>query len=328
MGVTAGYEALHRGAGLIERPGRGLVRVSGADRAAWLQGLVTNDVAALVPGRGCYAAYLTPQGRLVTDMVVLAVEDALLLDLPPGVGADLAARLDQMIFAEEVAVADDSAAWARVGVHGPDAAALTGRVVGDLLDDFDAWPEHGHAELPEAAGRLVRTDACGVPGFEFLVPVDDAAAWRARLLAAGAVPVEPGEVTAARIEAGRPEFPADLDDRTIPLEAGLEERAISFTKGCYVGQEVIVRVLHRGQGRVARRLVVLDADTREVLPAATPVAHDGRHLGLLTSSAASPGTGAMVALAYVHREFAVPGTVVELLGAAGPIRATVRRLAS
>ena len=328
MTLTPGYEALRAGAGLVERPGRGLLRVAGADRAAWLQGLLTNDVAALTPGRGCYAAYLTPQGRLVSDMVVLAVEDALLLDLPPHVAADLAARLDQMIFAEDVTLADESTLWARVGVHGPGAAALAGRVVGDALDDFAAWPEYGHAELPDAAGRIVRSAEYGAPGFEFVVPGGDAPAWRARLLEAGAVPVTDAEATAARIEAGRPEFPVDLDDRTIPLEAGLERRAISFTKGCYVGQEVIVRVLHRGQGRVARRLVVLDAETAEALPATTPVAHEGRHLGLVTSSAVSQATGRMVALAYVHRDFAEPGATVELNGPSGPVRATVSRLAS
>jgi folate-binding protein YgfZ len=328
MAMTPGYQALQEGAGLLERPGRGLVRVSGADRATWLQGLLTNDVAALAPDAGCYAAYLTPQGRLVTDMVVLALQEAIVLDVPPGIGPDLAARLDQMIFAEDVALADESPAWGRVGVHGPDAAPLVRRVLGGADGGVDAWPEHAHAPLAEVEGHLVRTNVCGVPGLELLVPAGDVAGWRARLLDAGAVPVTAEDGAAARIEAGRPEFPVDLDDRTIPLEAGLERRAISFTKGCYVGQEVIVRVLHRGQGRVARRLVRLDVQGSAALPAATPVARDGRHLGLVTSSAISPRTGHTVALAYVHRDAAEPGTAVEVVCADGiSLPATVIALA-
>jgi folate-binding protein YgfZ len=138
---------------------------------------------------------------------------------------------------------------------------------------------------------------------------------RAALEASGARAAGSEVAEALRIEAGVPRFHRDMDEETIPLEAGIEARALSTTKGCYVGQEVIVRVLHRGHGRVARKLVGLVAVTSALPDRGSVVLADGREVGRVTSSALSPAVGAPIAFAYVHRDYTSPGTNVAIAGA-------------
>lgn len=125
------YSAVRTRAGLVDRSAEGRLEVRGPDRATWLQGLLTNDVVALAPGQGCYAAYLTPQGRMIADVRVLALADRLLLDVPRGMAADLRARFDQLVIMEDVVVTDVSAALARLAVHGPAAAEVVAAAVGE-----------------------------------------------------------------------------------------------------------------------------------------------------------------------------------------------------
>ena len=148
------------------------------------------------------------------------------------------------------------------------------------------------------------------PGYVLRVARADADVWTSRLRLAGATLALPADLEFARIEAGHPEFLVDMDEETIPLEAGIEGRAISFTKGCYVGQEVIVRVVHRGGGRVARRLVGLRFEGDCVPAARAAIRHDTREIGHVTSAAPSPRLGRSVALGYVRREFVEPGSTV------------------
>ena len=161
---------------------------------------------------------------------------------------------------------------------------------------------------------IVRDDALGVLGFDLYVGGTEGDAVRAKLVTAGAVSASPETYETLRIEAAHPRFGVDMTTDTIPLEAGIENRAISFTKGCYVGQEVIVRVMHRGQGRVARRLVSL------VLPAGKVPAHrDGiflgdRQVGEITSATESPRLGSALAMGYVQRDHAAPGTELTVNG--------------
>ncbi len=320
--------ALTTGAALVVRGDRGVIRVTGADRATWLQGLLTNDVVALVAGRGCYSAWLNPQGRMITDAAVLAEEEALSLDVPGPIGEDLYRRLDAAIFAEDVLLTDECGVWASIGVHGARAAQIVARTLSSARAAVDppdtetlaGWPEYANAPL-NGAGRLIRHDSYGVPGFVIRVPHAVSDGWTSRLRLAGAVVTAPAAVEFARIEAGRPEFLTDMDADTIPLEAGIEPRAISFTKGCYVGQEVIVRVMHRGGGRVAKRLVGLRLAGEAIPGARAVVRHDARDVGHVTSAAWSPRFAGVVALAYVRREFVEPGTTlaVDCDGTAVPV---------
>ena len=307
------YSVLRTGAACAEVAPRGLIGLSGRDRGTYLHGLLTNDISTLKAGAGCYAAWLTAQGRMTTDMHVLESGDMMLLDLPAGTTAGVLARLDQFLFSEDVQLADLSAELRRVEVHGPEAAAVLATVCGnpETLADLASWVQCRSARVPfgEAAVVVARIDRLGVPGYVLYVAAADEAALRSALQAAGAKAVSPEAVEAARIEAGWPVFGVDMDEHIIPLEAGIESRAISMTKGCYVGQEVIVRVLHRGHGRVAKKLVGLRVEGDGPVAAGEKLDSGDAEMGYVTSSAVSPEHGC-VALGYLHRDHSKPGTSV------------------
>ena len=311
------YRALHGAAGLVEPADRGVIRVSGADRAAWLQGLLTNDVAALAPGAGCYAAWLTPQGRMISDMSVLEAGDGTWLDVPGALASALVTRLDQMIFAEDVVVENLTAQLAVIGVHGPTAAPVLSAALGGVVSAaaLQDWGVYQHDELPfdDGPARVVHVEPFGVPGFEIYADPSRLPALAARLRSAGAVTVPEATAEVVRIEAGRPLFLVDMNEHTIPLEAGIEDRAISLTKGCYVGQEVVIRVLHRGQGRVAKKLSGIALDGTTVPSPGAIVRAEGRDVGRVTSAAVSPRMGGAIALGYLHRDFLAHGTRVEVM---------------
>ncbi|MEO7271389.1 MAG: glycine cleavage system protein T, partial [Vicinamibacterales bacterium] len=245
------YRALHEGAGLVSRADRGLIRLAGADRLGFLQGVLTNDVATLQPGQGRYAALLTANGRMIADLRVVELGDSTLLDVGASQAASLRDRFDLSIFTEDVRVTDESTGFRQVGVHGPHAARVLANAlqVPDQADALAGLAVDANQRL--AAVIAIRSADFGVGGFDLLVPAEAVDALTSALREAGAVIVEPDVAEVARIEAGQPQFGVDMDEDTIPLEAGLESRAISLTKGCYVGQEIIIRMLHRGQGRVA-----------------------------------------------------------------------------
>jgi folate-binding protein YgfZ len=326
-------DVLIEGAAIVAHRDPGVVRVAGRDRASWLQGLLSNDIEALAPGHGCYAVWLTPQGRMLTDAVVLAEDDSLTVEVPGPLAEQVARQLAAAIFAEDVTTADETGTWRAIGVHGARAAAVVARTLVSsrssrstlTADTLLAWPEFGHAPAAHL-GRLFRASTYGVPGFVLRVPTNDADLWMSRLRFAGGTLVAAESLEFARIEAGRPSFLVDMDADTIPLEAGIEDRAISFTKGCYVGQEVIVRIVHRGGGRVVRRLVGLALDGPCVPTARAGVKGGRREIGRVTSAAWSPRKRCSVALAYVHRDFASPGTAVAVKCGDDEVAATVRPL--
>jgi folate-binding protein YgfZ len=279
MFSNRGYAALRTGSAVVRRADRGVVQVTGGDRIVWLQGLLTCDVPAITVGSRGYGAYLTPQGRMITDVWVAVRDGDVLLDVPATRAASLRDTFDRLIFAEDVQVADVSGSIAVIETFGP-----------------------ASTQYPRA---------------------DEADALIAPRIAAGAVEVDLGTYEVYRIEQGIPRFLVDMDERTIPLEAGIEDRAISFTKGCYVGQEVIVRVTHRGGGRVAKKLAGLVFDIVLPMPAAfetpcalaeapagIPVTAGAREIGHVTSHTISPALRRPIALAYLHRDFLEPGTAV------------------
>ena len=293
--------------------------LTGADRRSYLQGLLTNDIAALTTGSGCYAAMLTAQGRMMSDMRVLELGDALLLDVPREVTTTIRDHLDRFIFSEDVQVEDVTGTRAAIGVYGPAAAAVLVRA-GMTGDAPSILYGSGRVSLAGAPAIVIRSDEPGISGYELLVDSSSAESVRIALLAAGAVLASDADVETTRIEHGRPRFGADMDGETIPLEAGLEDRAISRSKGCYVGQEVIVRVQDRGHGRVARRLMGLTFDAEAAVPAAGERIMSGdREIGRVTSSTWSPARGRPIALGYVHRDFVAAGTRVAAAGAGADV---------
>ena len=310
------YSAARQHAALIDRSDRGRLIVSGADRASFLQGLLTNDVVALKAGEGCYAAYLTPQGRMMTDVFVYELGDALLLTVPLEQRELVLTKLDQMVFSEDVQLGDVTTTFGTLAVVGPAAARLLSGLLSQSADELGGWLPHANRRVqfqghPAILTRIIDT---GEAGYDVHVERNHLDSLRAALLQAGAVEADAATIDAIRIEAGLPKFNRDMDDETIPLEAGIEERAISFSKGCYVGQEVIIRVVHRGHGRVARKLVGLIFDGVVVPPAGVPVSAAEREMGEVRSSAMSPALRRPIALAYLHRDFLAPGTVVSAGG--------------
>lgn len=319
------YHAARRAAAMVARSDRAWIVVSGGDRRTYLHGLLTNDVAGLDAGRGCYAAYLTPQGRMIADLWVYELGDVVLLAMWRDVKDVVLAKLDQFIFTEDVQLGDVSTSFAGVAVVGPQAArAVAGALSGTRAEPLEALPEHGslRAHFGGEPAIVLRVTDTGQPGFDVLVDRAQREQLAEALRAAGVVELDAATAEAIRIEAGVPRFHRDMDEETIPLEAGIESRAISLTKGCYVGQEVIIRVLHRGHGRVARRLVGLVLEgAAPPAPGVVVHASDGRDIGAVTSSAMSPALGRAIALAYVHRDFVEPGTALAVGDAPGIVTA-------
>ncbi len=314
--LSQAYQAARTHAALLPRHG-GRIVVSGRDRATYLQGLLTNDIPALTEGQGCYAAYLTPQGRMISDLLVYELGDVILLALPMATKDVVLAKLDQFIFSEDVQLGDVTDTFGGVAVVGPDAALVVNALIGTDVATLAALPVHGNLR-GTASGQpviVLRVADTGEPGFELLVPAEALAGIRALLLEAGAVDADEATAEQLRIEAGVARFGQDMDEETIPLEAGIEAQAISFTKGCYVGQEVIIRVLHRGHGRVARKLVGLTFEPDAAIPdPGTVLLADEKEIGAITSSTFSPACGRPVALGYVKRDFIEPGTAVTAAG--------------
>jgi tRNA-modifying protein YgfZ len=318
------YDAARHRAAVLDRSDRGRIVVSGADRASYLQGLLTNDIVALKAGEGCYAAYLTPQGRMIADLYVYELGDLILLTVDRGVKDTILAKLDQFIFGEDVQLGDVTDTFAQVGVIGPAAAAIVSRILGEVsTDTWRGLAEHANLRTTwnGEAAIVTRITDPGVSGYDVFVDRAKAAALLSAVTGAGAVPLDEETAEALRIESGAPRFHRDMDEETIPLEAGIESRAISFTKGCYVGQEVIIRVLHRGHGRVARKLVGLIVSAEQPPAAGTTVRSGDREIGQVTSSAWSPALRKPIALGYVHRDFVAPGTAVVVDGVAAEVAA-------
>jgi len=305
------YRIITNRAGWIDRTELGRLQFDGKDRHSFLQVLVSNEVEALLANHGVYATYLTPQGRMIADLRIYNRGDRLLAVVAPGVAAALAARLDQLIFAEDVTVRDVSADIAQLTVIGATAEGVLERAFAVDADSLAAL-----AQLAARDVVIARADEADVPMFDVFVPSAGRDEALAAIQGAGAEPVSPALVDLLRIEAGRPAFGVDMTAETIPLEAGLQDRAISTSKGCYVGQEVIIRVLHRGGGRVVTRLVTLVFAPTAKAPAAagTAITADGRDIGALTSAAWSPRRERVVGLGYVHRDHAEAGRHVHAGG--------------
>jgi tRNA-modifying protein YgfZ len=301
------YRALTGGCGLIDRSERGKLALTGADTAEFLQGQVSNDVEALAPGRGCYAAFLTPKGKMLGDLRILHLGDEMFLDTERASLQELFNMIMRFKLGRDVELHKRTVQRGLLSLIGPEARAVAG------AEGLGAT-EHDSASA-EIAGRpvtLVSTDA----GVDVICDSGHTEEVAAALQAAGAVPVSEAAAEIVRVESGRPRYGVDLDATVIPQEAGLNERAVSFTKGCYVGQETVARLFYRGKpNRRLRGLRLSDpAAPGDVLRLGE------REVGRVGSSVVSPVHGP-IALALVRRE-AADGDRVEV----GATTATVVEL--
>jgi tRNA-modifying protein YgfZ len=303
------YRLLREEAGAVDRSERGKLRVAGPEAGDLLQGQLTNDVEALAPGAGCYAALLDRKGHMQADMRVLRVEDgAYWLDTETASGPAVLRHLTTYRIGREVELDDETEARTILSVIGPAAARAAGIET--------SGPEHSHRSIEVAGARCVAvaTDL----GVDLICATEHAVAVLDALAAAGAPQVSEAAAEILRVETGRPRFGHEMTTETIPQEAGINERAVSFTKGCYIGQETVARLHYKGKpNRHLRGLRLSGAAS-----AGDAIALGDREVGHVGTFALSPALGP-IALAIVRRE-AEPGADVTV-GAAGT-RAEVAEL--
>jgi tRNA-modifying protein YgfZ len=295
--ASLGYRSATDGCAVVDCSERGKLAVSGAGAREFLQGQVTNDVDALTPGAGCYAAFLTPKGKMLGDLRLLDAGDELLLDTERPALQSLFNMIRQFSVGYDVQLHKRTLERGLLSLLGPDSARVAG--VPELSAD-----EHAHV-VTQVGGARVRTIRTNM-GVDLLLDSEDLNTVRAAAEAAGADLIDEAVAECLRIEAGLPRYGIDLDDTVIPQEAGLNERAVSFTKGCYVGQETVARLHYRGKPN--RHLRGLRLTTQGEI--GDQVTFEGRVVGRLSSVAKSPKFGP-IALALVRRE-APPGTTVSV----------------
>jgi len=306
--------AVRRRAGLFRMAERGVIEVGGADRVRWLNGMVTNDVAALAPGgrSGCPALLLTPKGGIVADLHVLLHEETFWLDLERAALPGVLERLQKYVIADDVLLADRSPALARLGLEGPAAGAVLTVAAGEAPD-----LAAGAARELAVGGIRVLAAAFGWSAeraFQLFVPAGEEERLAALLRAAGAahglVEGDAAALEVLRVEAGIPRLGRELGPDVLPPEARLEA-AISYTKGCYTGQEIVARLRSRGQ--VKHLLVGLTLEGGAP-PAPGAEVRVGEALaGAVTSAALSPERGP-IALGFLRRPHDAPGTAVRVAG--------------
>ncbi len=302
-----GYTALHDSAAWFELPGRGKIRVTGEDRARLLHAMLSNDVRSLAPGQGNYHFLLNAQGHILADANLYVLADHILLDCEPELGEKIFQHLDHFIIADDVELEDVTATLTTVALEGPRAEAIAGVTL--------SAEDNAHA--PFEGGVVARTSATGQPGLWFFVDP----AWKADLVrrfeAGGAVSATAAEVQAVRVENGRPRYGDDFGESNLAQETQ-QARALHFTKGCYLGQEIVERIRSRGQ--VNRLLVRLAIDGAEPPEPGTAVLAGEQEAGKLTSPVYSPRLGCCAALAIIRREFAAPGKELAVAGRAARVR--------
>jgi aminomethyltransferase len=319
---AAEHAAVREEVGVIDRSERGKVEVTGGDRAAFLHGLLANDIKGLVPGHGCLTALLDVHGKVTALLGVSCLEDRLVLEMDRGLLAPVLATVDRYLFSERVEVEDVSAAWGVLTVAGPSARKALERAAERPVPDL-ARGEHVLASWAGLDVRLVRGEDTGEEQVDVWVPVAGLAEAWDRVRDAGARPVGRDAWNVLRVEAGVVRHGVDVDAGMLLPEAPLAD-AYSLTKGCYLGQEVVARVTYRGH--VNRKLVGLRFDGTRIPPAGAPVVVGDREIGRVTSAVVSPTLRRGLAFAVLRREHAEPGTRVQAGTAAGHLPAEVATL--
>ncbi len=301
--VGAEYAALRTGALLVDRTHRGRIRVRGDKARDVVTGLVTNDITALETGQGAYAAALTPKGKIIADVRVFVGADSVLMDTPARAFPGFLAMIRKYVNPRNSPYSDESATLHDLCIAGANARLVLAEVLGAHSATLGLLPPYGHltAEFEGATLVIARSPELGSDAYDCFVPTELHETLRAKLIDAGARPGGLAAWDMARIEVGRPEWGVDIDETTIPQEANLDElHAISYTKGCYTGQETVARVHFRGH--VNRHLRGLVFETDEPAPHGAALGDEaGKPVGDVRSGATTPRLGA-IALAMVRRE--------------------------
>jgi len=306
-----GYNELRGGAAWLDVSGRGKIRVAGEDRARFLHAMTTNHIQQLTPGTGCYAFFLTAQGRILADVNVLCRPDSFLLDTEPETLQKLVEHLDKFIIADDVTLEDLTPALATIAVEGPKSpdvlTAARAPALGVCYGNNVEW----------GSALVARLSVTGSPGFFIIVPAAEKADILSRIEAAGAVHSDEDAFRIVRLEHGKPRYGEDISERYLAQEANQTD-ALHFHKGCYLGQEIVERL--RSRGLIQRVLKPLEIDGQRPPEPRTKLQIGGSPAAEITSAAYSPALGKVVALGYVRVEHAEPGTEMT----AGDLRARLR----
>lgn len=328
--AVAEHRALAETAGVLDLSFRSRLCLTGADRVRFLHGQVTNDIKALRAGEGCYAALVTAKGRIESDLNIYNLSEELLLDFEPGLGALVSQRLQKFVVADDVQVVEVAPHYGLLSVQGPAAVAAM-----RSLGRFEQLPSKpfGFTRLVDAnLGELYLANQprLGTSGFDLFVPRAALDVGADKLIAAaraaGGRACGWDAFEMARVEAGIPRFGVDMDETNLPQETGIEGRAVSYTKGCYIGQEVLNRIHTIGHVNRELRGLLLPAGV-EALPAkGNKLCHEGKEVGYITSAMRSPALRANLALGYVRKEVNQIGTELVVRCTAGEIAATIAAL--
>jgi folate-binding protein YgfZ len=327
--LPAEYNALRESAGALDLGFRGRICLTGADRVRFLHGQVTNDVSRLRVGEGCYAAITTAKGKMESDLNICTLQDELLLDFEPGLTEKISQRLEKYIVSDDVQVVDVAPHYGLLSIQGPKGGAAV-----EALGIFPGLPTKPlqSVKISDATlGEIYLMSANrAIPGFDLYVPTNSLGAVADKLIAAAkrvggrACGWEALEIV--RIEAGIPRFGIDMDETNIPLECGIETRAVSYNKGCYIGQEVINRIHSIGHVNKELRGLRLANDLQNLPAKGDKLFHDGREVGHVTSAIKSPSLNANIALGFVRREANSPGTELVVHSAGAQIKASIAEL--
>lgn len=301
--VAAEYRRACEGAARFDLSSHGKVELTGKDAAAFLNNLCTNDIKGLGPGQGCEAFFTNAKARIIAHAWIQCVErpeggTAYWVFVGPGLGETIFKHLNHYLISEEVELTDRTPDLAEFHVAGPQAGAVTKRVA-------------GAGRTP----RLHRHDRISLPGYDLLFPAPEAERVRQELLQAGAFPAAEETFEILRVEAGMPAHGTEIDDTRLAMEVGRTAQAISYAKGCYLGQETIV--MARDRGHVNRMLLGLKLPDAEPAPRGAKVFRGDEEIGQVTSSVFSPRVGTAVALAFLRRGHQQPGTAVEVVTETG-----------
>lgn len=313
--MTPDYAAATTTAALFDTSAAAKLLLTGPDAPMFLGNLSTNDIKALPLGGGCETYFCDPRAKVKFQAWVYHVRlsdarHAMWVETTPGRNTELVQYLDRYLISEQVEIADRTADFAQFHLAGPKAADVLAAALGEPVP---ALPEFAHMERTfgkDATCSIRRRDHLGLPGFDLVCRTDVAEGVKRLLAAAGATPGSAETFETLRIEAGTPVFGKDIDDSRFVMEVGFAPRAVSYAKGCYLGQEPIVMARDRA-GHVNRAFLGLKVLDGGPLPPGTKLFRDGQEVGLVTSSCDSPRLGAPVALAYLKWKHQEPGTRME-----------------
>jgi len=307
------YCYLHESVALLDKNYRAYLDFAGPDRVRYLNAILTNNIKDLRENHGTISLFLNPQGRILAEIETYDLPDKLFCVSYAIIREPLVAALDKYIIMDDVTLTDRTADFATLALEGPKAALVAEELTG--VDPADlAELETRMVSVQRVPCRLGKRSPGGTASAEFLVDRAHALSlWKILLEAAhkhGGGPAGYLALSAFRLELGAPWFTYDFDEKQIPHEAGLQDSHISYTKGCYTGQEIVERVRSRGQ--VNRVRVTVKYDSPQPPAPGTPLLSEGKEVGYATRAAFSPALGAPIGMAYLRREKSSPGSVVEL----------------